>query len=85
VNWSNGYNAWKTSRLINCMVDHFSGDGVMVRLQAGASITDFPLAVGQAGVYLNINPPASPVLRRIDVLNATGAAFHVGCHWGNSN
>jgi len=83
VNWANGFFASlspTTSGL--CIVDHYAGNGVVVQITAGATITSVFQAAGTIAQYsLGVAGPSE--LRRIDVTNASGDSFHAGCRWGN--
>lgn len=82
VNWANGFYAYTTSSSGVCIVDHYAGDGVTIQLTAGSSVTTTYQAPGTIVQY-TVGTPGSSVTRRIDVLNASGDSFHVGCNWGN--
>jgi hypothetical protein len=83
VSWWNGFWAGYTSNAISCLVDHFSGNGITVEIsypyptnisaptQSSGTIQAYAIAVG-GNVY-----------RKVDILNASGDGFHVGCSWDN--
>jgi hypothetical protein len=83
VNWWNGYWTSANAKFQGCVVDHFYGDGVTVRFQAGSTISDNWLEPGTVGYYWNYLPKVS-MIRRIDIIDAQNDGFHVGCYWGTS-
>jgi hypothetical protein len=83
VNWANGFFASTGGASSgSCTVDHFAGNGVTIQITAGSSVTTTFQAVNTSVKY-SLGTPGSSVTRRIDVLNASGDSFHVGCNWGN--
>jgi hypothetical protein len=82
VNWGGGFFAFSnpsTSGL--CIVDHYAGNGVVIQVTAGTAITSMFQAVGTIAQY-SLGASGPNVLRRVDVTNAAGDAFHVGCRFG---
>jgi hypothetical protein len=82
VNWANGFAAaanQATSGL--CIVDHYAGNGVTIQITVGATITSAFQGVGTIAQY-SLGVAGFATTRRIDVTNASGDSFHVGCRWG---
>lgn len=83
VNWANGF--WAslsptTSGL--CIVDHYAGNGVVVQITVNGTIVGSPFQNPGTIVQYSLGTPGPPVTRRIDITNASGDSFHVGCRWG---
>jgi hypothetical protein len=82
VNWGGGFFAFvnpSTSGL--CIVDHYAGNGVVVQITAGGTITSTFQGAGTIAQY-SLGTPGPSELRRIDITNASGDSFHAGCRWG---
>jgi hypothetical protein len=82
VSWANGFFAFftpTTSAL--CTVDHYAGNGIVIQVTAGSTITSFFQGVGTIAQY-SLGAAGPSELRRIDITNASGDSFHVGCRWG---
>jgi len=82
VAWGGGFFAFAnpaTSGL--CIVDHYAGNGVVIQVTSGSTISSVFQAVGTIAQY-SLGAAGPNVLRRIDVTNAAGDAFHVGCRFG---
>lgn len=80
IHWGGGFFATATSSSASCVVDHYAGNGVTVQLTAGATVVSFFQAAGTSQLY-SWGFVAGSVTRRIDILNASGDAFHAGCHF----
>lgn len=82
VNWGGGFFAVSnpsTSGL--CIVDHYAGNGVVIQITVGTTISSVFQAVGTIAQY-SLGAAGANVLRRIDITNAAGDAFHAGCRFG---
>lgn len=82
VNWANGFFAslsGTTSGL--CIVDHYAGNGVTIQITVGTTITSSFQGAGTIAQY-SLGAAGAATTRRIDVTNASGDSFHVGCRWG---
>jgi len=82
VSWGGGFFASSnpaTSGL--CIVDHYAGSGVVIQVTVGTTISTVFQAVGTIAQY-SLGAAGPNVLRRVDVTNAAGDAFHVGCRFG---
>jgi hypothetical protein len=80
VAWGGGFFAFAnpaTSGL--CIVDHYAGNGVVIQITSGSTISSVFQAVGTIAQY-SLGAAAPNVLRRIDVTNAAGDAFQVGAN-----
>lgn len=83
VNWSGSFFASRTPTTSGrCIVDHFHGDGVTVRITSGTTITTSFHGPGTYTTYY-LGTPGAGTTRRIDIMNATGDRYNVGCSWGN--
>jgi hypothetical protein len=81
ANWGGGFWAqWNGSTSATCNVDHYAGNGITVQLTAGATVIPFSQAVNTFQTY-SWGFVAGAVSRRIDILNASGDSFHVGCQF----
>jgi hypothetical protein len=81
VNWANGFFAYAggtTSGL--CTVDHYAGNGVIIQITVGSTITSMFQGPGTIAQY-SLGVAGAATLRRIDITNASGDSFHVGCRW----
>jgi hypothetical protein len=80
VSWFNGFhsgNAFSTN--IRCVVDHFSGDGVTVRVnETGLANVRFQ-AVNTTHIYYELG--SGPDTRSCELVGATGDGFHIGTQW----
>jgi len=82
VNWANGFWAsWSPASSGLCIVDHYAGNGVVVQITANGVVTSFFQGGGTIAQY-SLGSPGANVARRIDITNASGDSFHVGCRWG---
>lgn len=81
VNWSNGFFASAGSDSGLCIVDHFAGNGVTIQITDDSAVTATFQAAGTIVQY-GLGTPGGNDTRRIDILNASGDSFHVGCRWG---
>ncbi|HWO25556.1 MAG TPA: hypothetical protein VNO30_42745 [Kofleriaceae bacterium] len=82
VNWANGYYAWRSGATSGlCVVDHYAGNGVVIQVTAGSALTSFFQGAGTVAQY-SLGTAGAAMTRRIDVTNASGDSFHVGCRWG---
>lgn len=82
IHWGGGFFCSTTATREFYAVDHYAGDGVTVRVtQGGTSISDFFLPAGFADTYYGTVNPGPNMVRRLDVLNAAGDSFHVGCRF----
>ncbi|HEU0082006.1 MAG TPA: hypothetical protein VFQ87_03965 [Bradyrhizobium sp.] len=82
VTWGGGFFAFanpSTSGL--CIVDHYAGNGVVIQVTSGTTLSSVFQAVGTIAQY-SLGAAGPNVLRRVDVTNAAGDAFHVGCRFG---
>jgi len=80
INWSNGFWAsWSPSSSATCVVDHFAGNGITVGLTAGATKIPTSQAVHTVQVYTWAL--SSNTVHRLDITNASGDSFHVGCRF----
>lgn len=82
VNWANGFFAYAggtTSGL--CTVDHYAGNGVIIQITVGSTISSTFQGPGTIAQY-SLGVAGAATLRRIDITNASGDSFHVGCRWG---
>jgi hypothetical protein len=81
VQWSGGFFGFaSTGSSATFKVDHYSGNGITVRLMLGTSIEDHPQAAGTFADYA-LFATRGKETKRIDLLNASGDSFHVGCKW----
>jgi hypothetical protein len=80
-NWSGGFFAQAGSASsMSIIVDHYSGNGVTIRLLKDGVVT---LSVGvPAGQIGSLNSSGSSAVRRCEVTNASGDAFHASCMFG---
>ena len=81
VSWGGGFFATATSDTGLCIVDHFAGNGVTIQITNDSAVTATFQAAGTIVQY-GLGTPGGNNTRRIDVLNASGDSFHVGCRWG---
>ena len=81
VNWANGFYATTTSVSGLCGVDHYSGNGVVIQITVGSTISSVFQAAGTHAQY-SLGSAGISTTRRIDVTNASGDSFHAGCRWG---
>jgi hypothetical protein len=81
VNWANGFFAFTTAISGLCIVDHYAGNGIVNQITVGTTITSLPQAV-HTSIQFSLGARGANVLRRLDITNATGDSFHVGCRWG---
>lgn len=82
VNWANGFFASDTGTSGLCIVDHYAGNGVTIQITVNGTITSTFQGPGTIAQY-SLGGAGANVSRRIDVTNASGDSFHVGCRWGN--
>lgn len=82
VNWANGFYAGTTATSGLCIVDHYAGNGVVIQITVGSTITSTFQGPGTIAQY-SLGTPWASTLRRIDITNASGDSFHVGCRWGS--
>lgn len=77
-NWGGGFFAQVGgASSMNILVDHYSGNGVTIRLLKDGSVTS---SVGvPAGQIGQLSSSGSDATRRCEVTNASGDSFHVGC------
>jgi len=80
IHWGGGFFATATSSSASCIVDHYAGNGITVQLTAGATVVSFSQSVGTSQLY-SWGFVGGSVTRRLDVLNASGDAFHAGCRF----
>jgi hypothetical protein len=81
ANWGGGFWAqWNGSTSATCNVDHYAGNGITVQLTAGSTVIPFSQAVNTFQTY-SWGFVSGAVSRRIDILNASGDSFHVGCQF----
>jgi len=80
VSWGGGFFASTSSDSASCIVDHYAGNGVTVQLTADDTQVPLFQAAGTVVTY-NWGFVSGNVTRRIDILNASGDSFHVGCRW----
>jgi hypothetical protein len=81
VNWGGGFWAsWTPSSSATCHIDHYAGNGITAQLTAGATVVPFGQAVGTLQTY-SWGLVAGNITRRLDILNAAGDSFHVGCEF----
>lgn len=82
VNWSNGFWASMSPTASGlCIVDHYAGNGITVEITVGTMITSPFQAVGTIAQW-SLGAAGPATTRRIDITNASGDSFHVGCRWG---
>jgi hypothetical protein len=83
INWSNGFFAFANpSGSATCIVDHYAGNGITVQLTAGSTVLPTFQAVGTVATY-SWGIVSGSILRRMDILNASGDQFHAGCRFFN--
>jgi len=83
INWGGGFNAWASpAGSATCIVDHYAGNGITVQLTAGSTVLPTYQAPGTVQTY-SWGIVGGNILRRIDLLNASGDAFHAGCRFFN--
>jgi hypothetical protein len=80
IHWGGGFFATATSSSASCIVDHYAGNGITVQLTAGSTVVSFSQSVGTSQLY-SWGFVSGSITRRIDILNASGDAFHAGCHF----
>jgi hypothetical protein len=81
VTWSGGFFAQATAGAALFKVDHYSGNGLTVRLMRGTSIEDHSQSAATIADYSLLFTRDPNKLIRIDILNASGDSFHVGGRW----
>ncbi len=81
VNWANGFYATATSTSGLCGVDHYAGNGVVIQITVGGTISSVFQAAGTHAQY-SLGSAGVSTTRRIDITNASGDSFHAGCRWG---
>lgn len=83
VNWGGGYFATASSATAAiCIVDHYAGNGLIVQMTVNGNVTNSFHGAGTIAQY-SLGAAGPDVTRRIDLTNASGDAFHVGCRWTN--
>lgn len=82
VNWANGFWAsYSPTTSALCIVDHYAGNGVTIQITVGTTITSTFQGAGTIAQY-SLGTAGASTTRRIDITNASGDSFHVGCRWG---
>ncbi|MFP2963555.1 hypothetical protein ACLEPN_38930 [Myxococcus sp. 1LA] len=81
ANWANGYYAYSGSTSGLCSVDHYSGNGVIIQITVGSTISSVFQGAGTHAQY-SLGTAGVSTTRRLDITNASGDSFHVGCRWG---
>lgn len=80
--WWNGFNDWRNNvRGQWCAVYHFAGNGMIAHMQAGSTVWDVTIPLGSNYTLLNTYLPSTKLTRRIDLFNAEGDGFHIGCRY----
>lgn len=82
VNWANGFFASRTPTTSGlCIVDHYAGNGVTIQITVGSTITS-TFQAPRTSAQHSLGAAGASTTRRIDITNAAGDSFHVGCRWG---
>jgi hypothetical protein len=63
-------------------VDHYAGNGLTVQITVNGNIVASPFQNPGTIVQYSLGSAGSVVQRRVDVTNASGDSFHIGCRWG---
>lgn len=82
LNWSGGRTEFATSNSGLCIVDHYAGNGLTVQITVNGNIVASPFQNPGTIVQYSLGSAGSVVQRRVDVTNASGDSFHIGCRWG---
>jgi hypothetical protein len=80
VSWANGFhsgNAFSTN--IRCIVDHFSGNGLVVFINSSSGPIPASQAVNKTFIYYELG--SGPDTRSCELVSASGDSFHVGTQW----
>jgi hypothetical protein len=80
VNWANGFEAGAYSESATCVVDHYSGNGIRVTLWAAGANTVYDMEAGRIWSWF-WGVTGGKLRRRVEITNASGDSFHVGCRW----
>jgi hypothetical protein len=81
VEWGGGFFASITATSGLCIVDHYAGNGVTIQITVGSTISSSFQGAGTIAQY-SLGAAGASTTRRIDITNASGDSFHVGCRWG---
>jgi len=82
VNWGGGRTIFATSKSALCTVDHYAGNGLVVQITVAGVIVSSPFQNPGTIVQYSLGTPGAVVQRRVDLTNAAGDAFHIGCRYG---
>jgi hypothetical protein len=82
LNWSGGRTASATSSSGLCIVDHYAGNGLTVQITVNGNIVASPFQNPGTIVQYSLGNSGPVVQRRVDITNASGDSFHIGCRWG---
>jgi hypothetical protein len=79
VSWFNGFHSGtNTTSVIRCVVDHFSGSGITVRVVSNSTFNSVFQAANTTFVYVETG---SSDVRSCEVTDASGDGFHIGTQW----
>ncbi|WP_123784172.1 hypothetical protein [Corallococcus macrosporus] len=60
---------------------HISGNGVIIQITVGSTVSSVFQGAGTHAQY-SLGTTGVSTRRRLDITNASGDSFHVGCRWG---